>query len=114
LVFPPTTFTTFLDKVYGKGKVMNVVIDFATLTGVLNTYSYLGPAAKDYIIETSTEIRPSLAKGTFGWMADYFFKDLFADVVKNNDYVHDIDLYFVNDDAAWSLLNPGQRLDPIL
>jgi class 3 adenylate cyclase len=114
LVFPPTTFTTFLDKVYGKGKVMNVGIDFATLTGVLNTYSYLGPAAKDYIIETSTEIRPSLAKGTFGWMADYFFKDLFADVVKNNDYVHDIDLYFVNDDAAWSLLNPGQRLDPIL
>src|SRR5689334_16537248 len=63
LTFPPNTFTTFLDTVYGQGKVMNVGIDFATLTGVLNTYSYLGPVGKDYIIETSTEIRPSLAKG---------------------------------------------------
>ncbi len=114
LVFPPTTFTTFLDTVYGQGKVMNVGIDFATLTGVLNTYSYFGPAGKDYIIETSAEIRPSLARGRFGWMADYFFDDLFADAVTNNDYVHDVDLYLVNDDAAWSLLKPGTRLDPAI
>jgi class 3 adenylate cyclase len=114
LVFPTTTFTTFLDTVYGQGKVMNAGIDFATLTGVLNTYSYLGPFGKDYIIETSTEIRPSLAKGRFGWMADYFFKEMFADAVTASDYVHEVDLYFVNDDAAWSLLNPGQKLDPVI
>ena len=114
LIFPPNTFTTFLDTVYGQGKVMNVGIDFATLTGVLNTYSYLGPVGKDYIIETSTEIRPSLAKGRFGWMADYFFKELFADAVTNSDYVHEVDLYLVNDAAAWSLLNPGTKLDPAI
>ena len=114
LTFPANRFTAFLDTVYGKGKVMSIGIDLSSLTGTLNTYSYLGPTGKDYIIETSTEIRASLGQGRFGWMANYFFKDLFADAVTNSDYIHDVDLYLVNDVTAWSLLNPGTKLDPAI
>ena len=112
LQFPPSEFTKFLDTVYDKDEVMNAGIDFADRTGALNTYIYFGPKEKGYIIETSTEIRPSLAKGDFGWMSSYFFKDLFSDAVANNDYVKAIDLYLVNASAAWSLIHTGMKLDP--
>ncbi len=112
LQFPATGFTKFLDTVYGKDRVMSIGIDLSTKTGALNTYSYFGPRAEDYIIETSTEIARSLAEGDFGWMSRYFFKDLFLDAVTSNEYVKDVDLYLVNDVAAWSLLHAGSVLAP--
>jgi len=112
LQFPITGFTKFLDTVFGEDRVMSIGIDFSTKTGALNTYSYFGPRAEDYIIETSTEIARSLAEGDFGWMSRYFFKDLFLDAITSNEYVKDVDLYLVNDTAAWSLLHAGTRLAP--
>jgi class 3 adenylate cyclase len=110
LAFPPSDFTGFLDTVYGKGKVMDIGIDISERTGTLNSYSYFGPAGKDYIIEASIEIRSSLAGGDFGWMSRYFFQDMFS--LANSEYAKDVDLYLVNDAAAWSLLHAGTRLAP--
>src|SRR5215475_4986023 len=45
-------------------------------------------------------------------MGRYFFHDMFA--VRSSDYVRDVDLYLVNDSAAWSLLTPGEKLAPEL
>ena len=112
LQVPTNGFTQFLDTVFDKDKVMSVGIDISLQTGTLRTYSYFGPVSKDYIIETSTEIRASLAAGDFGWMSKYFFKDMLADAVANNEYVKDADLYLVNDAGAWSLLHAGTRLAP--
>ena len=118
LQFPKSEFTNFLDTVYGKGKVMNDGIDLSTLTGTLRTYSYLGPPGKDYIIETSTEVRDHLGRGEFGWMSKYFFEDLFADAVHSNAYVKDVDIYLHNTSGSWSLIHVGSKLaqdivDPI-
>jgi class 3 adenylate cyclase len=110
LQFPANGFTEFLDTVFGKDQVMSIGIDLSTKTGTLNTYSYFGPKGEDYIIETSTEIARSLAEGDFGWMSRYFFKDLFLDALTSNEYVKDVDLYLVNDAAAWSLLHAGTQL----
>jgi class 3 adenylate cyclase len=112
LQFPAGGLTKFLDTVYDQGRVMGAGIDISSQTGTLNTYNYIGPKGKDYIIETSTEIRSSLAEGDFGWMSAYFFKDLFADAVTNNEYVKDADVYLINYAGAWSLLRVGTRLDP--
>jgi HAMP domain-containing protein len=114
LQFPTNGFTKFLDTVFGRDRVMSIGIDLSTKTGALNTYSYFGPRAEDYIIETSTELARSLAEGDFGWMSRYFFKDLFLDAVTSNEYVKDVDLYLVNDAAAWSLLHAGTQLDPAI
>ena len=114
LAFPESEFTRFLDSVYGAGKVMNDGIDMSSLTGTLRTYSYLGPKEKDYIIEISTEVRASLADGPFGWISDFFFRDLFSDAVRSNPYVKDVDLYLVTPAGTWSLLNVGKKLDPAL
>ena len=114
LTFPESSFTRFLDTVYGSNKVMSDGIDLSSLTGTLRTYSYFGPAGKDYIIETSTEIRASLAKGNFGWMGTYFFQDLFADALRSNPYLKEVDLFLVTPAGAWSLLHIGQKLDPAL
>ena len=111
LAFPESDFTRFLDSVYGAGKVMNDGIDLSSLTGTLRTYSYLGPAGKDYIIEISTEVRTSLAAGDFGWMSDFFFRDLFSDAVRSNPYVKEVDLYLVTPAGTWSLLHVGKKLD---
>ena len=78
----------------------------------MNTYVYFGPKAKPYIIETSTEIRTSLAQGDFGWMSKYFFQDLFTDATRSNEYVKDVDVYLVNELGAWSLLNVDSKLAP--
>ena len=114
LVFPESNFTRFLDTVYGANKVMNDGIDLSSLTGTLRTYSYFGPAGKDYIVEISTEVRSSLAEGNFGWMSDFFFKDLFSDAVRSNPYVKDVDVYLVTPAGVWSLLHVGKKLDPAL
>ena len=114
LAFPESDFTRVLDSVYGAGKVMNDGIDLSSLTGTLRTYSYLGPAGKDYIIEISTEVRTSLAAGDFGWMSDFFFQDLFSDAVRSNPYVKEVDLYLVTPAGTWSLLHVGKKLDPAL
>jgi len=67
---------------------------------------------KDYIIETSTDVRDRLGRGDFGWMSKYFFEDLFADSVNSNAYVKGIDIYLVNASGLWSLLHVGSKLDP--
>jgi class 3 adenylate cyclase len=114
LVFPESPFTKFLDTVYENGKVMSDGIDMSSLTGTLRTYSYYGPKAKNFIVETSTEIRKSLSDGDFGWMGKYFFQDLFTDVIRSNDYVKDVDIYLVTPSGAWSLLHVGRKLAPEL
>ena len=114
LTFPESNFTRFLDTVYGSNKVMSDGIDLSSLTGTLRTYSYFGPTGKDYIIETSTDLRASLAEGNFGWMGAYFFQDLFADALRSNPYLKEVDLYLVTPAGAWSLLHIGQKLEPAL
>ncbi len=114
LTFPASDFTRFLDSAFDANRVMNDGIDLSSLTGTLRTYSYFGPAGKDYIVETSTEVRSSLAAGEFGWMSDFFFQDLFSDAVRSNPYVKEVDLYLVNTAGAWSLLHVGKKLDPAL
>jgi class 3 adenylate cyclase len=114
LQFPESEFTRFLDTVFGKGTVMSAGIDLSSQAGKLQTYSYYGPAGTDYIIETSTEVRPSLEKGEFPWMSKFFFEDMFSDAVANNEYVRDIDIYLVTPSATWSLLNEGKKLAPDL
>lgn len=112
LQFPKSEFTTFLDAVYGKGRVMNDGIDLSTITGTLRTYSYLGPVGKDYIIETSTDVRDHVGQGDFGWMSKYFFEDVFADAVHSNPYVKDVDIYLINTSGSWSLIHAGRKLAP--
>jgi class 3 adenylate cyclase len=114
LVFPEGGFRTFLDSVYGVGKVMNDGIDLSAITGTLRTYSYFSPKGSDYIIETSTDVRKSLAEGPFGWMSKFFFEDLFSDAVRNNPYVKEVDIFLINAAGTWSLLNVGKKLDPAL
>lgn len=114
LQFPESEFTRFLDTVFGKGTVMSAGIDLSSQAGKLQTYSYYGPTGADYIVETSTEVRPSLEKGDFPWMSKFFFEDMFSDAVANNEYVRDIDIYLVTPSATWSLLNEGEKLSPEL
>ena len=113
-VFPEGRFTHFLDTVYGTNKVIYVGIDISTVTGTLRTYSYFGPKGNDYIIEISTELRTSLAEGNFGWMSDFFFRDLFSDAVHSNPYVRDLDIYLYSLAGTWSLLHVGKKFDPQL
>ncbi len=112
LVFPESGFTRFLDKVFDNDRVMSDGIDLSSQTGTLQTYSYFGPKGKNYIIETSTEVKASLAKSGYPWMARYFFEDMFSDAERNNDYVKDIDIYLTTASASWSLLTMGKKLDP--
>src|SRR5690349_16015686 len=112
LQFPKGKFTSFLDTVYGRGEVMNDGIDLSSLDGTLRTYSYLGPKGKNYIIETSTGVRDALSKGVFGWMSKFFFEDFFADAVRSNVYVKQVDMYLVNDSGFWSLIHAGKQLAP--
>ncbi len=114
LVFPKGRFTEFLDSVFGANRVMNDGIDLSQVTGTLKTYSYLGPRDKDYIIEISTDVRGNLDSTGYGWMAKYFFDELLTDPVRSNPSVKELNIYLINQAGTWSLIHPGQKLDPAL
>jgi class 3 adenylate cyclase len=114
LAFPKGSFTEFLDSVFGGNRVMNDGIDLSQVTGTLKTYSYFGPKDKDYIIETSTDVRGSLDATGYGWMARYFFDELLTDPIRSNPSVKELDIYLINQAGTWSLIHPGQKLDPAL
>ena len=114
LAFPKGPFTEFLDSVFGANRVMNDGIDLSQVTGTLKTYSYFGPKGKDYIIEMSTDVRGSLDATGYGWMARYFFDELLTDPVRSNPSVKELDIYLINQAGTWSLIHPGQKLDPAL
>jgi len=112
LQFPQSEFTRFLDTVFDKGQVMSAGIDMSSQTGKLQTYSYFGPRGTDYIAETSIELRPSIERGDFPWMGQYFFDEMFEDAVTNNQYLKDVDIFLVTPAATWSLLDVGEKLAP--
>jgi len=112
LVFPRGPFTDFLDSVIGKGRAMSDGVDLSSVTGILRTYTYYGPPGKDYIIEVSTDVHTTLKQSDFGWMSRYFFEDYFSDAVRSNAYVTAVDIYLINASGTWSLIRPGERLDP--
>jgi len=114
LQFPDSAFTRFLDSVFGNNKVMNDGIDISENTGTLKTYSYFGPPGKEYLIEISTDIRGSLESDGYGWMGRYFFDELLSDPVRSNPSIKALDIYMLNAAATWSLIHPGQKLDPAL
>lgn len=114
LVFPKGAFSDFLDSVFDKGRAMSDGIDLSSVTGTLRTYTYYGPPGKDYLIEVSTDVRTTLKQSDFGWMSQYFFEDYFSDAVKSNAYVTDVDMYLINASGTWSLIRPGEKLDPAL
>ena len=99
---------------FGANRVMSDGIDLSQVTGTLKTYSYFGPKGKDYIIETSTDVRGSLDATGYGWMARYFFDELLTDPIRSNPSVKDLDIYLINQAGTWSLIHPGQKLDPAL
>jgi class 3 adenylate cyclase len=114
LAFPKDAFTDFLDSVFGKGRVMSDGIDISTVTGKLKTYSYFGPKGKDYIVETSSDVRDSLEASGYGWLTQYFFDELLTDPVRSNPSVKDLDIYLINHAGTWSLVRPNEKLDPAL
>lgn len=105
-------FRKFLDTVFGKGTVMSDGIDLSTVSGTLRTYSYIGPKDRDYVIEISTDVRREIEAGDFAWMSKFFFEEFFADAVRSNQYVKQLDMFLVNDAGYWSLIHAGGKLDP--
>jgi class 3 adenylate cyclase len=114
LQFPEGTFTQFLDSVVGKDRVMSDGIDLSQVTGTLRTYSYFGPPGKEYIIEVSTDVRSSLAGVGFPGMDKFFFENLFGDPVRSHPNLKAVDIFLINVSGTWSLLHPGEKLDPAL
>ncbi|SKA38240.1 Adenylate cyclase, class 3 [Enhydrobacter aerosaccus] len=114
LQFPSGRFSAFLDTVYGRGKPMSFGIDMSTVTGILRTYGYFGPAGKDYVLEASTDVRADLADGPYGWMSKYFFEDFFNDALRSNIYVKQVDIFLETDVGFRSLLYAGKELAPAI
>ncbi|MBS0520699.1 MAG: HAMP domain-containing protein [Proteobacteria bacterium] len=114
LQFPEGKFTAFLDTVYGRNEATSFGLDMSTVTGILRTYAYFGPAGKDYIVEASTDVRADLERGPFGWMSKYFFEDLFNDAVRSNVYVKQVDIFLGTDAGFRSLIHVGKELAPAI
>lgn len=114
LAFPKGPLTEFLDSVFEKGEVMSDGIDISQVTGKLKTYTYFGPKGKDYIVETSTDVRESLEATGYGWLTSYFFDELLTDPIRSNPSVKDLDIYLINQAGTWSLVRPNEKLDPAL
>ena len=102
--------TTFLQSVYGIGKVFTDRITLSTNTGTLNTYAYYSPKGKNYIVEVSVDMRDYVRLNKGEDYLGFMFHDLFLDAIRNNDMIVDLDMFMYNDLAAWSMTREGQSM----
>ena len=105
------SFSDFLKKIYGTGKVFNQRISLSYQTGVLNLYLYYSPPGSDYIVEISVKIQDYIKAEYSKEYYSLIFKELFFNSVRYNKYLKSCDVYIINESSGWSFINEGQRFN---
>ncbi len=100
------TFTRFLNKIYGTGKLFTHRPTNSSLTGILNSYYYYSPPGADYIIEISYSVRKYIITAFSKKFYDTTFQ-LFDLTEETESVITDIDIISFNAEKAWSFLNEG-------
>ncbi len=109
------TFSTYLHNLFNSGRLEVDRINVSSKTGILKIYAYYAPVNSDYILEVSYDVKNYLARNRSSRYVDFMFGDFFTEMTKTNPLLDQVDIYLVNNYAAFPFLNstPGLALSEL-
>jgi len=108
-------FSEYLQGLYNSGRLEVDRINVSSKTGVIKIYAYYGPVDSDYILEVSYDVKNFLARSRSSRYVDFMFGDFFTEMTKTNPLLDRVDIYLVNNYAAFPFLDstPGLTLSEL-
>lgn len=109
------TFSTYLHNLFNSGRLEVDRINVSSKTGILKIYAYYAPVNSDYILEVSYDVKNYLARNRSSRYVDFMFGDFFTEMTKTNPLLDQVDIYLVNNYAAFPFLHstPGLTLSEL-
>lgn len=109
------TFKQYLTGLYGSGRLEVDRINVSSKTGIIKIYAYFAPVNSDYLLEVSYDVKNHLARSRSSRYVDFMFGDFFTEMTKTNPLLDQVDIYLVNNYAAFPFLNttPGLALSEL-
>lgn len=99
------SFRTYLAEFYSSGKLEVDRINVSSKTGIVQIYAYYGPKGSDYLVEVSYDVKKYLSRNRSSRYVDFLFGDFFGEMVHGSVLLKNIDVYLVNNYAAFPFLN---------
>ena len=106
------TFKGYLLELYGTGKLEVDRINISSKTGIIKIYAYYAPKNSDYILEVSYDVKKYLTRNRSSRYVDFMFGDFFTEMTRTNPLLESIDVYLVNNYAAFPFLRDTPPLKP--
>lgn len=108
------SFREYLLTLYGTGRLEVDRINVSSKTGIIKIYAYYAPEGEDYILEVSYDVKKYLSRNRSSRYVDFMFGDFFTEMTKSNPLLESVDVYLVNNYAAFPFLRdtpPLQKSD---
>ena len=104
-----SSFTKYINSIYGTGEVASQGISVSTREGNINHYMYYSPKGSKIIYEISFDVLDFVNRKYNFALYEFLFGDMFRNFY--NEYLHSIDIYSITKSTGWSLINPGKKID---
>lgn len=106
------TFKEYLLALYGTGKLEVDRINISSKTGIIKIYAYYAPKGSKYVLEVSYDVKKYLTRNRSSRYVDFMFGDFFTEMTRTNPLLESIDVYLVNNYAAFPFLRDTPPLKP--
>lgn len=104
-------FDQHLRRMFGTGRLEIDRINVSSKTGALQVYAYYAPVGSDYIVEVSYDVKKFLTNTHSSRYVDFLFGDFFTELEKTNPMLDKVDVYLVNNYAAFPFLQNTAPID---
>jgi len=105
------SFNTYINQLYGTGRIEVDRINVSSQTGILQVYAYYAPLNSDYILEVSYDVKKYLTRSHSSRYVDFMFGDFFTELTKTNPMLEKVDIYLVNNYAAFPFLEDTPAIE---
>lgn len=102
-------FKEFLKTVYKSNKVSSSRLTTSEKTGLINTYIYYHPKGWDCYLEISVGLKNFVKSNYSQEYYKFLIEEYFTSIIQQNLYLHNLDIYQINEIGKWSLINEGRE-----
>ena len=104
-------FEEYLLSIFGKGELFYQRITRSQNLGTLNLYQYYSPKGSNFIIEVSIDVKEYLSNNYPEFLKGSFFEEYIEKIIKQKDFVVEVDVYIIEGASGWSFFTDGRKLE---
>ncbi len=101
-------FKENLVKLFGSGKMFFERVDPSAQTGKFKFYAYYGIKNKDYLLETSINLKEYIEKRYSVNYEKYIINNFFNFKEEKSNYIVSLDIFYRSKRKIWSIINKGK------